>query len=129
MQMRGSVRRFLALCAIAAIVPGCGRHLFPPPPPASELVGTEVMIAFEWSEPSSVLESLLVVGTLVRVEDEFSVVDIRRSVRNDYQRAQIDALERHGKLVRGPDGETVLVRRGEVADLRPYSPPPVATTR
>ena len=38
-------------------------------------------------------------------------------------------LEWHGKLDRGRDGEKVLVRRSEIADLRPYPPPPVPAPR
>ena len=78
---------------------------------------------------AAVLESLVAVGTLVRVDDEFLVVDIRRSVRSDVQGAEIDALERHGMLVRDPDDGSVRVRRSEIAHSTPYPPQPVATAR
>jgi len=84
----------------------------------SEMVGKEVMISFKWSERTSVLESLTLVGTLIRADGELLVVNTEGRIGNEYQEQQLDALERHGKIKRDPDGHTVYVFRTEIARLR-----------
>lgn len=83
----------------------------------SGLIGQDVMISFKWSKPTSVLEALTLVGSLVRVDKEILVVDVEKSVRSKEQERVVDALERHGRITRDPDGRLVYVRRTGIANL------------
>jgi hypothetical protein len=116
--------RFVAtVCLLSILASACsagalGGVASDAPSALSELIGKEVMISFKWSKPTSVLESLTVVGTLIRAEQVFLVVDVEGRIRNDFQEQLFGALERNGKIKRDPDGHTVYVFRSEIARLR-----------
>jgi len=122
----GQLTKFLsvaAICLLCIFASACsagasGRDASDAASDLSELVGKEVMISFRWSKPTSVLESLALVGMLVRVEEDVLVVDVEKSVRSEEQGQVVDALERHGKLNRDPEGHWVYVLRKKIADLR-----------
>jgi hypothetical protein len=79
------------------------------------------MISFKWSTSSSVLDSLTVVGRLVRVEDTCLVVDVEEFVRNEVQKQALQALEIHHKLNREAEDRLICVLRAEIAEVHPYS--------
>jgi len=88
------------------------------PSDPSQFVGKEVLVSFKWPEPTSVLESLLLAGVLVRVEKDVLVIHIGNSVRSEQQERRVDALEVHGKLKRDRGNYSVHVYRSQIADLR-----------
>ncbi|MBI4517460.1 MAG: hypothetical protein HY699_16780 [Deltaproteobacteria bacterium] len=110
----------VSICASACPASAPAGSASDVPSEISELLGKDVMISFKWSTPTSVLESLTLVGRLVRVDEEVLVVDVKKSIRSEQQEQVVGALERHGKLKRDPDGHLVYALRREIADLRLY---------
>lgn len=116
MRMRAAL---LALLSILA----CGT-LPAPPPAASELIGTRVIISFNWENPTSVLSAMSLAGTLISVDHESVLVRIDDEMTSEPQRRVVKGLEKWGKIELEEEGTLARVARKEIADLRPYPPTP-----
>ena len=80
------------------------------------------MISFVWDEPSSVLHSMVFVGTLIEVRDDAVIVKRRDDVRSDELERVEAALRKGGKIERDARPGCVKVPRRGISRLVAYPP-------